>query len=122
MRSKLTVCSFLHLLPKYLTNPKPILLTEISIYYSCIYFKSQHTVGREKGKSKSVSFALSDASGIASPIDTNSEMGNIGDSCSDKLTDENLSNSSRHIAEKVSIILLRRCNDLYLHGYYKVSP
>ncbi|AQK73298.1 Homeodomain-like superfamily protein [Zea mays] len=30
-------------------------------------------------------------------------MGNIGDSCSDKLTDENLSNSSRHIAEKHSI-------------------
>ncbi|AQK73281.1 Homeodomain-like superfamily protein [Zea mays] len=59
--------------------------------------------GREKGKSKSVSFALSDVSGIASPIDTNSEMGNIGDSCSDKLTDENLSNSSRHIAEKHSI-------------------
>ncbi|AQK78361.1 Homeodomain-like superfamily protein [Zea mays] len=59
--------------------------------------------GREKGKSKSVSFALSDASGVATPIDTNSEMGNIGDSCSDKLTDENLSNSSRHIAEKHSI-------------------
>ncbi|CAD6266428.1 unnamed protein product [Miscanthus lutarioriparius] len=67
--------------------------------------------GREKGKSKSVSFALSDASGVATPTDTDSEMGNIGDSCSDKLTDENLSNSSQQMAEKHSITEDQYSND-----------
>jgi transcription factor TFIIIB component B'' len=49
-------------------------------------------------------------------------MGNIGDSCSDKLTDENLCNSSQQMTEKVSIFLLRRFNDIYLHGYYNYFP
>ncbi|XP_066350955.1 transcription factor TFIIIB component B''-like isoform X2 [Miscanthus floridulus] len=67
--------------------------------------------GREKGKSKSVSFALSDASGVATPTDTNSEMGNIGNSCSDKLTDENLSNPSQQMTEKHSITEDQYSND-----------
>ncbi|XP_021305379.1 uncharacterized protein LOC8069083 isoform X4 [Sorghum bicolor] len=67
--------------------------------------------GREKGKSKSVSFYLSDASGVATPTDTNSEMGNIGNSCSDKLTDENLSNSSQQMTEKHSVTEDQYSND-----------
>ncbi|KAF8769154.1 hypothetical protein HU200_006653 [Digitaria exilis] len=59
----------------------------------------QDNVGTEKGKGKSVSFALSDASGVVTPTDTNSEMGKFSDSCIDKLTDENLSNLSQQTAE-----------------------
>ena len=64
--------------------------------------KSQSNVVREKGKGKSVSFALSDASGVVTPTDTNSEMGNLSDSFKDKLIDENLSNLSQQTSEKVS--------------------
>ncbi|PAN05632.1 hypothetical protein PAHAL_1G170700 [Panicum hallii] len=62
--------------------------------------KSQPNVGREKGKGKSVSFGLSDASGVVTPTDTNSEMGNFSNSCNDKLTDENLRNLSQQTVEK----------------------
>lgn len=74
-----------------------------------IYFIAKATcnphpnVGTEKGKGKSVSFALSDASGVATPTDTNSEMGKFSDSYNDKLTNENLSNLSQQTAEKVSV-------------------
>jgi transcription factor TFIIIB component B'' len=62
--------------------------------------KSQPNAGREKGKGKSVSFAMSDASGVVTP--TNSEMDNFRDSYNDKLTDENLSNLSQQTVQKVS--------------------
>ncbi|CAN6245483.1 unnamed protein product [Urochloa humidicola] len=52
-------------------------------------------------KRKSVSFALSDASEVVNPTDTNS-MGNFSDCCNDKLTNENLSNLSQQSAEKNS--------------------
>ncbi|CAN6278412.1 unnamed protein product [Urochloa humidicola] len=64
-------------------------------------YNSQPNVGRKKGKGKSVSFALSDASDVITPTDTNS-MGNFSDSCNDKLTDQNLSNFSQQLAEKNS--------------------
>ncbi|PVH37224.1 hypothetical protein PAHAL_6G274100 [Panicum hallii] len=62
--------------------------------------KSQPNVGREKGKGKSVSFGLSDASGVVTSTVTNSEMGNFSNSCNDKLTDENLRNLSQQTVEK----------------------
>ncbi|CAL4888139.1 unnamed protein product [Urochloa decumbens] len=71
---------------------------EVSAEATC---KSQPNVGRKKGKGKSVSFALSDASEVVTPTDTNL-MGNFSDSCNDKFTDENLSNFSQQTAEKNS--------------------
>ncbi|CAO2038542.1 unnamed protein product [Urochloa humidicola] len=65
---------------------------EVSAETTC---KSQHNVQREKGKGKSVSFALSDASEFITPTDINL-MGNLSDSCNDKLSDENLSNFPQH--------------------------
>lgn len=64
--------------------------------------KSQPSVGREKGKGKSVSFAMPDASGVVTPTVTNSEMDNVSDSYNDKLIDENLSNLSQQTVQKVS--------------------
>ncbi|CAN6272490.1 unnamed protein product [Urochloa humidicola] len=65
---------------------------ELSAEATC---KSQHNVRREKAKGKSVSFALSDASEVVTPTDTNL-MDNCNDSCNDKLSDENLSNLPQH--------------------------
>jgi transcription factor TFIIIB component B'' len=45
---------------------------------------------------------MSDASGVVTPISTNSEMDNFSDSYNDKLTDENLSNLSQQTVQKVS--------------------
>ncbi|WVZ66379.1 hypothetical protein U9M48_015609, partial [Paspalum notatum var. saurae] len=71
--------------------------------------QSRPTVGREKDKSKSVSFALSDAS--VTPTDIDSEMCNFSNSCNDKLTDENVSNSSQQMAERRNITEEQYSND-----------
>ncbi|RCV06170.1 hypothetical protein SETIT_1G142100v2 [Setaria italica] len=72
---------------------------EVSAEATC---KSQPSVGREKGKGKSVSFAMPDASGVVTPTVTNSEMDNVSDSYNDKLIDENLSNLSQQTVQKNS--------------------
>jgi len=79
------------------TDGTELMVGKVSAEATC---KSQSNVVREKGKGKSVSFALSDASGVVTPTDTNSEMGNFSDSFKDKLIDENLSNLSQQTSEK----------------------
>ncbi|WVZ95684.1 hypothetical protein U9M48_041418 [Paspalum notatum var. saurae] len=96
--------------PNELINP-PIdgsqsMVEEVSVAPTS---QSRPTVGREKDKSKSVSFALSDAS--VTPTDIDSEMCNFSNSCNDKLTDENVSNSSQQMAERHNITEEQYSND-----------